>query len=276
MVGSANPGCICQPRIGRKNLNYRVVILRVDYKGDLLPEVVMGTQWRQGQPTLWTMIWKGHMTLMIPPSLEEAQALIQIQDVYITPCLGFPYFWHQRHDQPRTAPGTLACPHCKPPKRAGAAEFETYLRKNSCLAAVALCVAGGKSSPFLVSPSATPAGPSGLVLQEYFAGHGVISAGWAQAGEVRLEPIELYKDPHRRLQPRPDHDLSLPEVQDRCLTAVDNDVSNVEWIAAPCTTFCDWNLQNHGIIRTFENPIGFPQCKGGCGQLLVYLWGHFV
>ena len=111
--------------------NHRIVVFRVDYKGDVLPEVVMGTQWRQGQPTIWTMVCKGHMTLLVPPSQDAGQHLVQLSDVYVTPCLGFPYFWHQRHDQARTAPGVLARRHCKPSKRANTWEVEGLLRRTT-------------------------------------------------------------------------------------------------------------------------------------------------
>ena len=99
--------------------NVRVVVLRVDYKGDVLTEIIQGTQWRSGQPDVWALIWKGHMTLLVPPDRQAALKWLQQQDAYATPCLGFHYFWHQRHDQPRTASGALVCRHCKPPRRAG-------------------------------------------------------------------------------------------------------------------------------------------------------------
>ena len=113
----------------------------------------------------------------------------------------------------------------------------------------------------------TAAGPSGLVIKEFFAGHGVISKGWRDAGEVALEEVELYTDPHRKLQPRPDHDLSDPAVQARHLAEVASNVYNVEWIACPCTTYCDWNLQNGGT-RTFDNPAGAPTSKEEVGNTL--------
>lgn len=55
----------------------RMVVLRVDYKGDILAEVIQGTQWRAGQPDLWALIWKGHMTLLVPPDTAAAQKWLQ-------------------------------------------------------------------------------------------------------------------------------------------------------------------------------------------------------
>ena len=96
----------------------------------------------------------------------------------------------------------------------------------------------------------------------------MITQGWLQAGEVALEPIELYEDPHHRRGLRPDHDLSQPMVQERCLREVEEDKVNVEWLACPCTTFCDWNLQNNGT-RTFSNPTGLPNDKEAMGNCLA-------
>eukprot|EP00435_Cladocopium_sp_Y103_P035203 s583_g9.t1 len=246
----------------------RVVVLRVDYKGDYVPEVVQGSHWKAGQSDIWAMIWKGHMTLLEPLKDVQKGEILARFDVYTTPSLGFRYFWHQRHDQPRTAPGILACRHCKPLKKAGASEVETVLRKTSCLAAAACCAAGGRQEVYHVRPASQGAGPTGLCLREYFAGHGVMTEGWLKAGERAMEPIEFYTHPHLRQGPRPDHDLSQPAVQERYLQEIDADVTNVEWLACPCTTFCDWNLQNHGT-RTFENPMGTPNEKEALGNQLA-------
>ena len=51
------------------------------------------------------------------------------------------------------------------------------------------------------------------------------------------------------------------------LRRVEADEFNVEWIACPCTTFCDWNLQNGGS-RTFDKPVGFPTAKEEVGNTL--------
>ena len=245
----------------------RMVVLRVDYKGDVLPEIVMGGQWHAGQPTIWALIWKGHMTLLVPPGDAEAKALVNHSEVYTTPTMGFHYFWHQRHDQPRVAPGTLACRHCKPPKKAGQMDMDHYVRKTSCLAAVAYCPAGGRTAPYAVQPAKTNGGPTGLVLQEFFAGAGVITAGWQQQGEVALEGVELYQDPHRQRGRRAAHDLSQPAVQEQYMARLHADEFNVEWIACPCTSFCDWGLQNGGT-RTFQNPLGAPTAKEAIGNTL--------
>ena len=247
--------------------NIRLMILRVDYKGDVLPEIVQGPQWRAGQPTVWALIFRGHMMMLVPPQTSVATKQFTGPSTYTTPSLGFHYYWHQRHDQPRTAPGVISCRHCKPPKRAGAEEVGFFVRKTSCLAAVATC-AGSRGAPtYRVIRASTPAGPSGLVVQEYFAGHGVISQGWRAQGERALTEIELYEDPHRKKGPRPDQDLTDPGVQQRCLDHLNAGAHNVEWIACPCTTFCDWNLQNGGA-RTFAKPTGQPTDKEGVGNTL--------
>ena len=51
---------------------------------------------------------------LVPPDPAEARKLILKEEAYNTPSFGFRYFWHQRHDQPRTSPGILACRLCKP------------------------------------------------------------------------------------------------------------------------------------------------------------------
>ena len=51
------------------------------------------------------------------------------------------------------------------------------------------------------------------------------------------------------------------------LQAIDNDQFNVPWIACPCTTYCDWNLQNGGT-RTWDNPEGHPTAKEQMGNTL--------
>eukprot|EP00913_Durusdinium_trenchii_P014680 g13773.t1 len=82
----------------------RIIVVRADYKGDLLLETVVGSQWTHHD--VWVMISKGHMTLLQPPSKTIGEALAR-KEVYHTPCLGFRYFWHQRHDQAKR-PGN----HC--------------------------------------------------------------------------------------------------------------------------------------------------------------------
>lgn len=50
-------------------------------------------------------------------------------------------------------------------------------------------------------------------------------------------------------------------MQQKVRTALKQREANVWWIAAPCTSYCDWQLQNGGS-RTFEVPEGT-----GCGPL---------
>eukprot|EP00435_Cladocopium_sp_Y103_P028983 s4663_g7.t1 len=102
--------------------------------------------------------------------------------------------------------------------------------------------------------------------------------------EVAQAPVELYSDPHRQQGRRSDHDLGDPAVQQKYLAEIEADLFNVEWIACPCTTFCDWNLQNKGT-RTFDNPMGKPNDKEANGNNLsnfgakafetALLRGHF-
>ena len=245
----------------------RLGTMRIDYKGDVILEYIPGGNWREGQPTIWTLIWRGHMTLLVPPSAKAAHAFEKNQEAVVTPSLGFHYFWHQRHDQPRTVPGVPSCRHCKPLKKAGAGDVDTLVRKDSCLSALAMFVAGGSGSQSRVPASKTSVGPSGLKLQEFFAGHAVITKGWNAAGEQAGEPVELFSDPHHRRGRRDHHDLSQDKVQQHYLTALEKDEFNVEWIACPCTTFCDWNLQNRGT-RTFDNPMGQPNDKEALGNTL--------
>ena len=245
----------------------RLGTMRLDYKGDVILEYIPGGNWKEGQPTIWALIWRGHMTLLVPPSAKAVQNFEKNQEAVTTPSLGFHYFWHQRHDQPRTVPGVTVCRHCKPLKKAGAGEVDTLVRKESCLSALAMFVAGGQGGQFKVSPSTTSVGPSGMKLQEFFAGHAVITNGWLKAGEHAGEPVELFADPHHRRGRREHHDLSKPAVQQAYLDALEADEFNVEWIACPCTTFCDWNLQNRGT-RTFDNPMGQPNEKEAMGNTL--------
>ena len=242
----------------------RLVVLRVDYKGDLLVETVTGSQWTEQQPDVWALICRGHMTLLVPPDPAEARKLILKEEAYNTPSFGFRYFWHQRHDQPRTSPGILACRLCKPGRKGGSKEPYGMVRKTSCLPALARVLAG---SPQPARPVPPAAGRQGLVLREYFAGHGVITKGWQEAGLTALEPVELYQDPHQQLGPRQEHDLSVKENQSKYLQGIQQDETNVEWIAAPCTTFCDWALQNGGT-RTFDKPEGLPTPKEHQGNVL--------
>lgn len=86
-------------------------------------------------------------------------------------------------------------------------------------------------------------------------------------GETALPPVELYEEPHLQKGYRAECDLALPDVQRRYLEEVRAGGSTVHWIACPCTTFCDWNLQNGGT-RTFQCPAGTPTAKESNGNLL--------
>ena len=239
----------------------RVLVVRIDYKGDILLEAITGAHWGPGGHDLWALIWKGHMTLLRPPTASVASKLLDEIAPYTTPCLGFHYFWHQRHDQPLTSPGVLHCRLCKPAKKAGAFHTQGFVRKETCQPVLASFSAGAgvarKQVRQAVTPSSSTTG-SGLVLQEFFAGHGVLSQGWINAGEVALEPIELYEKPHLKQGRRELHDLTKPSNQQRYLESVAKGESNVQWIACPCTTYCDWNLQNNGT-RTFAEPHGITE-----------------
>ena len=67
--------------------------------------------------------------------------------------------------------------------------------------------------------------------------------------------MEVYEVPHEKRGYRQQHDVTRPEVKERLLReARDGDVG-VGWVAAPCTSYCDWQLQNGGS-RTFDCPEG--------------------
>ena len=85
-----------------------------------------------------------------------------------------------------------------------------------------------------------------------------MTQGWQCAGFQCAEPVEVHDEPHLRQGYRQAFDLTLPDVRKRLLYAARGGPANVWWIAAPCTSFCDWFLQNNGA-RSFE----FPQ--GGTG-----------
>lgn len=87
----------------------KLVVLRADFRGDLLVETVVGSQWRQGGWHVWALISRGHMTLVQPPAQWDATAWLRKEERYSTPCLGFSFFYHQRHDQSKTAPGKVHC-----------------------------------------------------------------------------------------------------------------------------------------------------------------------
>ena len=82
-----------------------------------------------------------------------------------------------------------------------------------------------------------------------------MSAAWRSAGVKVLEPIEVFEEPHLKRGYRAEHDLLRPEVQKRLIVDAKEGPANIFWIAAPCTSFCDWGLQNEGT-RSFERPEG--------------------
>ena len=69
--------------------------------------------------------------------------------------------------------------------------------------------------------------------------------------------MELYGDPVRQRGPQPEHDLTDKAVRQRVLDLasahLNAEVPNVWQFGAPCTTFCDFQLLNHGT-RSFASP----------------------
>ena len=238
----------------------RIVVLRADYMGGLVVESIVGTHWEPGGWTLPVLSWKGHMVALQPPEGFKLEEFVLQEEYAATPALGFTFFWHSRHDQPKSAPGRIHCRLCRADRKAG--EFAVPCRRHSCLAAVAT-MGVSKQGPTVLR-EVCAAGQSGggpqLVLQEVFAGTGRVTEVWKKSG-VAKEPIEVFEEPHQRRGYRADHDLRRSEVQQKVRTALKQREANVWWIAAPCTSYCDWQLQNGGS-RTFEVPEGT-----GCGPL---------
>ena len=236
------------------------MVLRADYKGGLVVESVVGSQWEPGGWILPVLIWKGHMVALQPPEGFNVEEFVLQEEYAATPALGFTFFWHSRHDQVKSAPGRIHCRLCKADRRAG--EIFAPCRRHSCLAAVAT-MGAGKTGP-VVMRELCMAGSDGvqtqLVLQEVFAGTGRITEAWKRSG-VAKQPIEVFEEPHRRRGYRAEHDLLKKEVQQKVKQSCKQRDANVWWIAAPCTSYCDWQLQNGGS-RTFEVPEGT-----GCGPL---------
>ncbi|CAE6959396.1 unnamed protein product [Symbiodinium sp. CCMP2592] len=228
----------------------KLVVIRADYKGDVVVETVTGPLWRDGGWTLWTLIWRGHMVFLEPPPGMQAEVFLDRWQPYDTPALGFLFFWHTRHDQERTSPGVVQCRLCRGRK---AGEAVVHVRRESNLAAAAIvgCIRAGSRPNF---DKVSVRGAS-LCFQEVFAGAAVMTAAWAAAGIKVLEPVELWADPVNRVGYRPDHDLTKGEVQKRLLYLAGSGDANVWWIASPCTSFCDWCAQNGGT-RTFQCPWG--------------------
>ena len=197
----------------------KVVVLRADYRGDLLVETVVGPQWRAGGWHVWALIARGHMTLLQPPASWDAAAWLRKEERFSTPALGFSFFYHQRHDQSRTAPGKVHCRLCKGGRKAGEGPGETVLRRHSCLAAIA-ALAGSASDTGSPQVRRTVRSTSdGLNLKELFAGHAVMTEEWRRQGGRAIDPVEVYEHPHVQRGYRPEHDLLRSEVREQHLLA---------------------------------------------------------
>ena len=235
----------------------RVVVLRADVRGRLLVEAIIGSSWKPQQWTMCALIWKGHMVYAQPPDTFDLDAWLEAEDVMTTPVLGFNFFWHARHDQVVAAPGKISCRHCKPGRRAGDVTVEP--RRHSQLAAVAT-VAG--SHEHVETTVIRGSLQEGLVLRELFAGKATLTAEWRRQGGKALAPVEVYEDPYTRTGYVKAHDLLLPENRQAHLHRAKCGPENIGWVAAPCTSYCDWNLENGGS-RTFQQP------EGGDGRPLT-------
>ena len=230
----------------------KLVVLRADYRGQLVVESVVGTAWQPGGWHIFVLIWKGHMVLMQPPDGFDPQPWPSLEEEGTTPSLGFSFYYHGRHDQSPCAPGRVACRLCKTSRRAGDHDFG-LIRRHSSLASLA-AVAGGQE-PTTVCRTIRPAGDHpGLLFRELFAGKATLTAAWRQHGTA-LEPVECFQDPHNRQGYMAEHDLLIPEVRSFHLARAAAGPENVGWVAAPCTTYCDWGLQNGGT-RSFAHPEG--------------------
>lgn len=104
----------------------RMVALRADVRGRLVAETIVGNAWKPGDWTMYALIWKGHMVLAQPPEEFDAESWLAMEDPQVTPILGFQFFWHARHDQGVTAPGRVACRHCRPSASRRMAHFHVY------------------------------------------------------------------------------------------------------------------------------------------------------
>ena len=235
----------------------RVVVLRGDYKGGLVIEMVEGSRCESGW-CVFVLIWKGHMTLLQPPDELDVEALVEAEDPHRTPALGFNFFWHSRHDQARTAPGKILCRLCKGHRKAGEGDTSSLVRRHSCLSSMAtLAGSGAQMREEHVYRTVRTRSSGVVVFREIFAGKADLTREWRRNG-IAEEPIEVFEDPHERKGYRRDHDLTRLEVQKRLLSEAKDGDLGVGWVASPCTSYCDWQLQNGGS-RTFENPVGTGQ-----------------
>lgn len=153
----------------------KVVVARADFQGNLIVETVVGPEWEEGGWTLWTLIWKGHMVLLQPPTDFDLTSWLA-EERQSTPVLGFNFYWHARHDQPVSAPGKVACRLRKPPRRAGEGWLMSGLvRQHSSLAAVATSYNQMEGSS--LAGATTTAGMTKEWIKE------------------ALQPVELFSDP---------------------------------------------------------------------------------
>ena len=246
----------------------KVVVMRADFQGNLLVETIVGPDWEDGGWIVWTLIWKGHMVLLQPPADFDGMAWLAVEERQSTPVLGFNFYWHARHDQPVSAPGRVACRLCRPPRRAGETSLGSGLiRQHSTLAAVAtsyanMCGSGVAGSTTHQRAVRAADGAPKLLLREIFARTAGVTKEWVSQGGEASPPVEVFADPHNRVGYQPQHNITDPLVRGLHLRRAVSGPENVFWIASPCTTFCDWQLQNGGA-RTFAQPQG-----GGRGPIL--------
>ena len=84
-------------------------------------------------------------------------------------------------------------------------------------------------------------------------GKAALTKEWRQAGLARMEPIEVFLDPHLRQGYAEACDLTLPHVVKDMIYSAKRGKANVRWLSPPCTSFCNRSLEN-GRTRTFECP----------------------
>ncbi|CAE7667777.1 unnamed protein product, partial [Symbiodinium necroappetens] len=155
----------------------KLIVIRADYKGDVVVETVTGTRWQENGWVLWTLIWRGHMVFLEPPLTLDVDVFLERWQAYDTPSLGFLFLWHSRHDQEPTAAGASVCRLCKGRK---AGDVARQPRRDSNLAAAAIvgCIKAGSKG----HGKGVPVRGAELCLQEVFAGTGVMTKGWQAAG----------------------------------------------------------------------------------------------
>ena len=92
-----------------------VVVLKKDYRGKLVVEVILGRGAVGSQPTWWifTLIHKGHMLLLEPPRDLDPRTWVAQTSTTTTPALGWQWFYDQRHGALTAAPGAVNCRLCK-------------------------------------------------------------------------------------------------------------------------------------------------------------------